>query len=72
MLVGDAPGRTHADQLTIFDSVGFAIEDFSALRYVRDSVQGSDYCRQLDMIADPLDPKDLFSLLPRVAATAGA
>ena len=72
VLVGAATGRTHADQLTIFDSVGFAIEDFSALRYVRDRVAGSDYCQTLDMIAEPRDPKDLFSLLPTVAATGGA
>lgn len=63
VLLGQANGRTHADQLTIFDSVGFAIEDFSALRYVRDCVTGTDYCRPLDMIAEPHDPKNLFSLL---------
>lgn len=70
VLTGVAPGRTHADQLTIFDSVGFAIEDFSALRYVRDSVRGTDYCQELDMIAEPHDPKNLFSLLPATAAAA--
>jgi ornithine cyclodeaminase len=31
---GEADGRTDARQITLFDSVGFAIEDFSALRYV--------------------------------------
>lgn len=64
VLTGALPGRTNDEQVTIFDSVGFAIEDFSALRYVRDNVTGTDFCEELDMIADPEDPKNLFSLLP--------
>ena len=32
VLTGQAAGRTGADQVTVFDSVGFALEDFSALR----------------------------------------
>ena len=36
----------HSDaQITLFDSVGFAIEDFSALRYVRDQIDGTDFTR---------------------------
>ena len=35
VITGAAPGRTSAAQVTLFDSVGFAIEDFSALRYIR-------------------------------------
>ena len=30
-------GRTSVTQVTVFDSVGFALEDFSALRYMRDT-----------------------------------
>ncbi len=63
VLVGRAPGRTSADQITIFDSVGFAVEDFSAMRYVRDSVAGSDFVQEIDLVANPDDPKDLFGLL---------
>ncbi|WP_420450193.1 ornithine cyclodeaminase [Ilumatobacter sp.] len=63
VLDGSAHGRTRSDQLTVFDSVGFAVEDFSALRYLRDSVRGSMHVTELDLIADPVDPKDLFSLL---------
>ena len=33
-LAGRAPGRANDAEVTIFDSVGFALEDFSALRYV--------------------------------------
>ena len=63
MLAEQAPGRTSADQVTVFDSVGFAIEDFSALRYVRDRVVGTQYAQQIDLVADPDDPKDLFGLV---------
>ena len=35
VLSGRRPGRTSPNQVTLFDSVGFAIEDFAALRYVR-------------------------------------
>lgn len=58
-----SPGRTSAEQITIFDSVGFAIEDFSALRYVRDAVAGTGYSVEIDLVASPEDPKDLFGLV---------
>lgn len=63
-VLGDrAPGRTTSEQITIFDSVGFAIEDFSALRYVRDAVDGSNFFEEIDLVANPEDPKDLFGLV---------
>ncbi|MGL3805762.1 ornithine cyclodeaminase [Paeniglutamicibacter sp. R2-26] len=57
------PGRTTSEQVTIFDSVGFAIEDFSALRYVRDAVEDSDFFVEIDLVANPEDPKNLFGLV---------
>ncbi|WP_146343757.1 ornithine cyclodeaminase [Falsiphaeobacter marinintestinus] len=62
---GVVPGRTGDRQITLFDSVGFAIEDFSALRYVLKSIQGTEFFIQLDMLADPDDPRDLFGMLKR-------
>lgn len=62
---GEAQGRTSAQQITLFDSVGFAIEDFSALRYIRDHIGGTDYYLELDLLADPDDPRDLFGMLQR-------
>ncbi|HXV32051.1 MAG TPA: ornithine cyclodeaminase, partial [Sinorhizobium sp.] len=53
VVTGAAPGRRDARQITLFDSVGFAVEDFSALRYVRDRLSGTDFYQNLDMIADP-------------------
>ncbi|MFJ5958977.1 ornithine cyclodeaminase [Paenarthrobacter sp. NPDC092416] len=63
VLSGEAPGRTSEQQITIFDSVGFAVEDFSALRYLRDSVEGSEFYEEIHLVANPDDPKDLFGLV---------
>lgn len=65
VLTGQAKGRREARQITLFDSVGFAIEDFSALRYVRDKLKGTGLYQELDIIADPDDPRDLFGMLQR-------
>lgn len=62
---GQAKGRRDAREITLFDSVGFAVEDFSALRYVRSKLAETGYFVQLDMIADPDDPRDLFGMLLR-------
>jgi len=71
VVAGRAPGRVSPRQITVFDSVGFAIEDFSALRYLRDRVQGTDCCRDIDLLAEPDDPRDLFGLLRRNFVPAG-
>lgn len=70
VFAGRRPGRTSPDAITIFDSVGFAIEDFSALRYVRDDVAGTDLVTEIDLVAEPENPKDLFgfSMSPAPAA----
>lgn len=67
VIAGDAPGRRDARQITLFDSVGFAIEDFSALRYVRDKSTALGFFQELDLLADPDDPRDLFGMLRRAA-----
>ena len=65
VLTGQAEGRRSAEQITLFDSVGFAIEDFSALRYVRDQIAETGLFQPLDLLADPDDPRDLFGMLQR-------
>jgi ornithine cyclodeaminase len=67
VILGQAKGRTDAREITLFDSVGFAVEDFSALRYVRSKLAETGFCTQLDMIADPNDPRDLFGMILRAA-----
>lgn len=68
VLSGESAGRTSDKQITIFDSVGFAIEDFSALRFVRDRIAGTGFFHPLDLLADPDDPRDLFGMLARAKA----
>ena len=70
VMTGAAPGRTAPGDVTLFDSVGFAIEDFSALRYVRRAATEAGLYADLDMLADPDDPRDLYGMVLR-AAPAG-
>jgi ornithine cyclodeaminase len=64
VLVGRASGRLSPDEVTVFDSVGFAVEDFAALRYVADLASHRQRT-ELDLIPDLGDPKDLFGALVR-------
>lgn len=70
VLSGAAPGRASPSEVTLFDSVGFAIEDFSALRYVRDKLAGTSFYQELDLLADPDEPRDLYGMLVRAEAAA--
>ncbi len=65
VLTGAVAGRESQDALTLFDGVGFAIEDFSALRWLRDALQLSGRFTDLDMIADPDEPRDLYGMVMR-------
>jgi ornithine cyclodeaminase len=58
-----ASGRTSANDVTVFDSVGFAIEDFSVLRLVRDTVATTGFFDDIDLVVQPEDPKDLFGMV---------
>ena len=67
VLVGQAAGRTSPRQVTVFDSVGFALEDYSALRFVRDAASELGLGQVLPLIPELVNPKDLFSLIGPVA-----
>lgn len=58
-----AEGRLSDRDITVFDSVGFALADLSALRVCWRATAGTDLQTDIDLIADPRDPKDLFSLI---------
>lgn len=61
---GHAPGREHAAQVTLFDSVGFALEDFSALRLLHSLLAEHPDLRQtIDLIPELADPKNLFQIM---------
>jgi ornithine cyclodeaminase len=80
VVTGRAPGRTSDADVTLWDSVGFAVEDLTVLRLAYDEVVGTDLVVPLDLVAEPDDPKDLFGLVAgagglrpsgRTAAAAG-
>jgi len=63
VLSGQQTGRDNAEQITFFDSVGFAMEDFSALRYVHDLAQSLHLGVNIPLIPELADPKDLYQLI---------
>jgi ornithine cyclodeaminase len=73
VLRGEAAGRTSAQQVTVFDSVGFALEDFSALRLLRDLSTELGLGERVSLVPEMEDPKNLFGQLGlRTLARAAA
>ena len=71
ILTGQAPGRRTAQEVTVFDSVGFALEDFSALRTLHALLQQYPHLgTPIDLVPQMNDPKDLFGLLHAPAPQA--
>ncbi|WP_223449152.1 ornithine cyclodeaminase [Pseudomonas sp. BF-R-19] len=60
---GEVAGRENATDVTLFDSVGFALEDYSALRYVLAVAQEFDIGSTIELVPELDDPKDLFARL---------
>ncbi|MFD2141927.1 ornithine cyclodeaminase [Ancylobacter oerskovii] len=63
VIAGEVPGRRSREQITLFDSVGFAIEDFAALRHLRDLADETGFYQDIDLIPAPRDPRNLFGLI---------
>jgi ornithine cyclodeaminase len=53
-------GRLNMTEVTIFDSVGFALEDYSALRYLAELAARHGVGSELALVPTPDDPKNLF------------
>lgn len=56
-------GRTSDADITLFDSVGFAIEDFATLKFIYALSQKHNIGGKIDLIPEIPDPKNLFSIL---------
>jgi ornithine cyclodeaminase len=69
VLAGQKSGRNSEEEVTVFDSVGFALEDFSALRYMFDTAQALGMGERIALIPEMTDPKNLFGVL-RTAPSA--
>lgn len=63
VLTGQNGGRQSAAEVTIFDSVGFALEDFSALRWLRDSAARHGVGTRIEVAPQLQDPKNLFNVV---------
>ena len=72
VLAGKQPGRTSSQTVTVFDSVGFALEDFAALRFMRDAAASLGLGEKIALVPNLPDPKNLFGQLrtPTVPAPA--
>lgn len=63
VLSGLEPGRRNATEVTVFDSVGFALEDFSSLRYLYEKATQLGIGARLHLVPTLEDPRDLYGLL---------
>ena len=63
VLGGQAAGRSSAEQVTVFDSVGFALEDYSALMFMRDAAAELGIGDTVELVPHSENPKNLFGLL---------
>ena len=63
IIAGLKLGRETSQEITVFDSVGFALEDYTVLRYVYEKSRELKIGASIDLIPNPSDPKDLFSAL---------
>ena len=71
VLHGSRTGRDSDAQITVFDSVGFALEDFSALRFMHDAALALGYGERLALIPQLADPKNLFGTLAQHDVNVG-
>src|SRR5207253_138318 len=70
VLAGQRPGRRQPSEVTVFDSVGFALEDFAALAFMGEAAAEHGFGEVIELMPKAADPKDLFGLLapnPRAA-----
>jgi ornithine cyclodeaminase len=70
VLNGQAAGRTSAKQVTVFDSVGFALEDFAALTFLNDTARELGIGEFISIVPQNPDPKNLFGVLRSELAIA--
>lgn len=63
VIAGKEAGRDSDEQVTVFDSVGFALEDYSALRYVHELAVEFDEGEDIELVPELEDPRDLFGMM---------
>lgn len=63
VLAGVQTGRQSDHEITVFDSVGFALEDYSALRLMQDYAQQHGLGQTIALMPDLQNPKNLYGEL---------
>lgn len=56
-------GRKHDKEITLYDSVGIGLEDYSALKFTYDLASRYNLGQELNLVPILKDPKNLISLL---------
>jgi ornithine cyclodeaminase len=70
VLALQAARRTSVEEVTVFDSVGFALEDHAALHFLHDAARDLGIGSAIDLVPQLDDPKDLFATIARGDAPA--
>ncbi|AVO41661.1 ornithine cyclodeaminase [Simplicispira suum] len=70
VLAREAPGRTSEQEVTVFDSVGFALEDYAALRVLHRLAQERGIGRDVQLVPSDGDPKNLFGRTRGIGSAA--
>ncbi len=63
LITGAKLGRENESQITLYDSVGIALEDYSALKLTYALAKRYKLSRELNLTPTLIDPKNLISLL---------
>ena len=63
VLAGHRPGRADTSEVTVFDSVGFALEDFAALAFMGETAAELGLGEVVELVPQAADPKNLFGVL---------
>lgn len=63
LVTGQKKGRESEKEITLFDSVGFAIEDFAILKFIYEFSVKNNIGTAMNLIPSLENPKDLFGLI---------
>lgn len=63
VITGKKKGRENESEITLYDSVGIGLEDYSVLRLTYELSEKYRIGKEMDLIPDLKNPKDLISLL---------
>lgn len=63
LVSGVKKGRENDQEITLFDSVGFAIEDFAILKFIYELSLKNNIGAEMNLIPELENPKDLFGMV---------